>query len=90
MDYVNGVITFGTSTGGSVLYLTGRSYDMNQAAAEIWRHKASHYVAAYDVRTDNTSLSRSQLMAHCVKMADYYESLGGVSNTMIYRSDVEA
>jgi len=86
-DYQRGRITFGSTTGGTVYYLTGRSYDLNAAAAEIWRKKAGHYATAFDVRTDNHQLSRSQIMTHCISMADYYDSLAGPQVIEIRRGD---
>jgi hypothetical protein len=86
-DYALGVITFGVSTGGSIYFVTGRSYDLYGAAADVWRAKAGQAAKAYDVSTDNHRLSRSQMMDHCLKMADYYAGFQHATVTQMYRSD---
>jgi len=92
VDYFRGRITFGSDTQGSVLYLTGRSYDLDGAAAEIWKTKAGHAANMYDFSTDNHRFARSQYMDHCLKMANYYEQRAASSTktTVILRSDVNA
>lgn len=86
-DYANGIVTFAANTFGTVYYLTGYSYDLHAAAADLWRAKASHYAVAYDIKTDNQALSRSQLMAQCLKMAELYDNMAGVSVGYMDRSD---
>ena len=88
VDYPRGRVTFTTNTQGTAYYLTGRSYDLNATAAEIWRHKASHYAVAIDVSLDGNSMKRSQLMQHCLTMADYYDQRGGPMVSTLYRSDI--
>ena len=87
-DYANGVITFAANTLGTVYYLTGYAYDLHAAAADLWRAKASHYALAYDIRTDNQGLSRSQMMKHCLEMATLYENMAGMSVGYMTRGDV--
>lgn len=87
-DYASGIVTFVADTGGSVVYLTGRSYDLNAAAADVWRIKAANAAKLYDMSTDNHSLSRSQIKAHCLEMAEYYESQGGFRVVTMVRSDL--
>jgi hypothetical protein len=92
VDYFRGRITFGSDTGGSTLYLTGRSYDLDGAAADIWKSKAGHAANMYDFLTDNHRFARSQFMKHCLEMSNYYEqrAVTGTSTTVLYRSDVDA
>lgn len=90
-DYRRGQVLFGADTGGSALYLTGRSYDLQAAAADVWRRKAAHYApSAFDFSTDNHSIQRSQVYAHCLEMANYYsgQSSNAVSTVDMFRSDV--
>lgn len=87
-DYNRGVVTFASDTGGSVYYLTGRSYNLNAAAADIWRAKAAHYSAAVNFSTDNMKVDRGALMANALKMADYYENMGGPVMTEVWRDDI--
>lgn len=90
-DYRRGQVQFASNQAGSVYYVTGRSYDLNAAAAEVWKKKASHYsVSAFDFSTDNHSVSRSQIYAHCMEMAAQYESLSGdsIQTIPMFRSDI--
>ncbi len=87
VDYRRGLVTFTTDQKGTAYYVTGRTYDLNAAAADVWRTKAAQAAKVYDVRTDNHGLSRSQIMDHCMKMAVLYESRGPVQVTQMYRSD---
>lgn len=92
VDYQLGIVTFASDTGGSARYLNGRSFNLNAAAADVWRMKAGHIAEnAYDVSTDNHSLSRSQKLKNCLAMAELYEArIGfGQDNTVtLFRSDV--
>ena len=86
-DYPRGRVTFGTTTAGLSRYLTGFSYDVNAAAADIWSQKASHYVTAYDFSTDNHNLKRSQIIDNCLKMSREYASGGKLISIGVDRSD---
>lgn len=72
VDYASGLITMNADQHGAALYLTGWSYDLNGAAAGCWGERMALAAAKYDVNLDGHSLSRSQLMAQCKQMADYY------------------
>lgn len=74
-DYERGIITFGADTGGSTYYVSGRVYDANSAASDIWRQKAGHFSEHYTFSTDGHSLKRGEIIANCLKMADYYSGL---------------
>lgn len=89
-DYTNGIITFNSDTAGSVMYLTGRSYNLNAAAAQIWRMKAANASSMYDFKTDNHDMKRSQYMAHCMNMVKYYNAQMGVGLGEINRGDLNA
>jgi hypothetical protein len=89
-DYRRGKFTFATSTEGTTsFYATGRSYDLNASAAEIWRIKANHLTTAFDFSTDNTSVKKSQIYKHFSERAAHFESLSsaGVNHASIRRSD---
>jgi hypothetical protein len=88
VDYVNGIVLFTADRAGTAYRLTGRAYNLNAAAADVWRAKAGYYAEAYDFSTDNHSLSRSQLMKQALQMADYYSSMGGASVAQLIRSDL--
>ena len=90
-DYRRGVILFGADQAGTAYYLTGRSFDLDAAAADVWRRKASHYANSFDFSTDNHSISRSQVYAHCLQMAEFFESKGGdaISTVQLFRGDMD-
>ena len=86
-DRNRGVVTFATDQAGASRFVTGRSYNVNLAAADVWRKKAAHYATAYDVSTDNHSLKRSQLIQHCQAMAREFEARGGPASITMERGD---
>lgn len=73
-DTAAGRITFVADTAGSVYYLTGRSYDLYAAAAEIWHQKAAAVAEKFDFNADGASFRASQLLDHCQKMSDWCSS----------------
>jgi hypothetical protein len=76
MDYRRGLMTLTTPANISTPYFaTGYSYDLNGAAADVWRTKANHASVSFDFSTDNHSIKRSQLFANYMQMADYYRGL---------------
>jgi hypothetical protein len=76
-----GEVTFGTDQQALPYYIQGYTYDLNAAAATIWRTKASHYASAYDFSTDNHNMRRSQLLTQAQSMAAMYASMG-LSNVL--------
>jgi len=87
-DYQRGIVTFTTDREGTAYYIDARTYDLSAAAADIWRQKASHYAMAYNITTDNHSLSRAQLYEHCKDMAQFYAVQAGPSVVQVTRGDV--
>jgi len=91
MDYARGVATFSTDQAGKGFYWSGFAYDLNAAAADIWRMKASHAAEQVDFSTDNHSIKRSQQAQSCLAMAQYYQNRStseGVGSTKIVRDDL--
>jgi hypothetical protein len=90
-DYRRGQVIFGSDQAGTVYYLTGRSYDLDAAAADLWRRKASHYANSFDFSTDNHSVSRSQVYQHCLDMAAHFEgkSTQAVEVGSLFRGDID-
>ena len=91
-DERRGQFQFSSDQAGSVYYMTGRSYDLQSAAAMIWRRKAAHYApTSFDFSTDNHSISRSQVYKHCLEMASFFENQGGesMSTVQMYRGDAD-
>jgi len=73
-DYIRGVVAMTADQEGSALYLTGWSYDLNAAAADCWRERASKVSSYYDVQADGHRLSRSQWFEHCQEAAKMYDA----------------
>lgn len=91
VDYLRGLVTFTSDTEGVPYYVTGRSYDLDGAAAEVWRAKQSHYAGAVDFSTKVHNVKRSQLYDHAKERAEYYEgkSDAGFGVVEITRSDTD-
>lgn len=89
IDAARGWVTFTVDTGGTLIMVNGGRYDMNAAAADVWRRKASFYADGIDFSTDNHSVKRSQRVSAAESMAQKYEAR---SETMtgsieVYRGD---
>jgi hypothetical protein len=90
-DYAAGIVTFTADTEGTAYMLTARSYDLNAAAADIWRGKAANAAKYFDFQTDNHRVSKSQLYKQFMDMAAYYQGQSqtqSFSVTTINRSDI--
>lgn len=88
MDYRRGHAAFTVDQGGSVYLWSGRSYDLNRAAALIWRQKAAHYTTFYNFATDNHRVDKGEVYKHCLQMAQYYEQQAATSQVVeLYRGD---
>lgn len=87
-DYVVGLIRFDADTSGDVYYLRARSYDLNRAAAEVWRRKMGHYVSAYNFSTEGQSFSREAMFQHAREMVTHYEGQTGIGYGTFYRTDL--
>jgi hypothetical protein len=97
VDYNAQRIHFSTPTNGSRYTLNYSYYDMNRAAAEVWRLKAANVANRFDIRTDNHDLKRNQLRQNYLDMAKFYDleaqkssgaSNGGTRMKQFYRTDV--
>lgn len=87
-DYIRGRVTFTTNRKGTAYYLTGRIYDLNGAAADIWRAKADHYSGThFDFSTDNMSVRRGQVVDHCLEMVSKYEAKQWANSFQVSRGD---
>lgn len=92
-DYNTGVFVFGADQGGTALFLTGRSYDVNGAAAEVWNVKASKVAEQFDFATDNHRVQIAKIFDHYLSMHQHYKSLSVVSGhavTIRERGDMVA
>ncbi len=90
-DYLHGIVTFAADTAGSAYMLSARAYDLDAAAADIWRGKAANAAKYFDFRTDNHQISKSQLYKQFMDMAAHYQSQSITTSftvTQINRDDV--
>jgi hypothetical protein len=86
-DYMRGVISFTNDTLGSTMILTGRSYDLNAAAADVWRYKAANVAKMYTFSAGGQAFQRKEMLANCVYMAQYYEGLAKPTIINLFRGD---
>lgn len=91
VDYTQGIATFLTDQSGKALYWSGFAYDLDAAAADIWRMKAAHATELVDFSTDGHSVKRSQQAQQYLTMAGYYQQRSaneGVVTAKIVRDDL--
>lgn len=80
-------LLFSYNTLGSAYYLSGREYDLERAAAQVWEQKAADVADRFDLKVDNHDMKRSQLHAHYLKMAAQMRSKAKVTFTRLKRID---
>ncbi len=91
VDYARGIATFSTDQSGKSFYWSGYSYDLDAAAADIWRIKASRVAGLVDFSTDGHSIKRSQQARAYLDMANYYQNRSATESIVtakIVRDDV--
>lgn len=91
VDYTRGIVTFSTDQSGKAFYWSGFAYDLDAAAADIWRMKASHVAGLVDFSTDGHSVKRSQQAQQYLTMANYFQQRSaseGVQTVRIVRDDL--
>jgi hypothetical protein len=93
MDYRRGVMTLTTPlTLATPYFATGYSYDLNGAAADVWRTKANHAASSFKWSTDNHSVDKTSVYKQYMQMADYYLGLsneGGGGSGDMTRKDTD-
>ncbi len=87
VNYEAGHIRVTADTEGSAFYLSGRAYNLERAAADVWERKAAHAAKGYFFQADGASFHREQVYEHCLKMAAHYRGQGGVKVGRLFRSD---
>lgn len=60
LDAQRGIVTFTTDQAGTVLYVTGRSFDVHAAAADILEQWAAAESVSFDFTSDASRFQRSQ------------------------------
>lgn len=87
-EYSAGIIHFNADTGGSSYQLRARSYNLNRAAADIWREKASNSAKYVNFSSDNQRFDKGDFMKHCLDMAKYYDQEAGLKVSFMKRTDL--
>lgn len=88
-DYENGRITFSSDTGGTVYYLTGRSYDLNAAAADVWTQKASHVADRYSFTADGARFDISKMVEQYERRAARFRAQSRIGVREMVRDDLD-
>lgn len=87
INYEQGRITFTADQRGTVYYLTGREYDLNRAAAEVWKERAAYESLRVDYDIDNHNIKASQKIKHAETMAEFYLRKSKPRSVLVGRSD---
>ncbi len=87
VNYAARRITFTSDQASKLFYLDARAYDLNKAAAEIWRQKAAMLEESVDFATDNHDIKASQQRQHCLEMAKFYDKKSGIQVSRMVRTD---
>lgn len=89
VNYQARLITFAGDTSNTTYYLSCREYDLNRAAAEIWRRKAAAVAAQVDFSSDNHQFAASQKYKHYLEQAAHFENLASSSQVVeLFRGDM--
>lgn len=84
----DGLVTFAAATtGGTIYYATGVSYDVPSACADLLEKLIGRYSLAYDVSMDGQSMSRSQIVQQLTMRVRQLRSRGRIRSARLYRSD---
>lgn len=80
-------VTFTQNQAGSVYYLDARTYNVNAAAAAVWRMKASAVASNVSWASDNMRVDGAQEYEHCIKMAEQFDAQSGARTGRFVRTD---
>lgn len=87
VNYDARMVTFTSDQQAYSRYLDADAFDMNRAAAAVWRIKASFAANRVGWSSDNHSVQAQQEYEHCLKMAERFESEGGLTVGEFFRTD---
>lgn len=88
-DYLTGVIRFSSDQDHAIYYLRGRSFNLDAAAADVWRRKMAHYAnTSFNFAADGQRFDRHQLVQSAMMMIQMYEKSGGAKSSPFVRSDL--
>jgi len=88
VDYRAGRITFTADQGGTAYYLTGYSYDVYGAAADIWAERLANFSAWYRFSADGQSFDRQQAWEHAQEMESLMRARAGSNVLQAASGDV--
>jgi hypothetical protein len=80
-------LLFNSDQLGHVYYLRAVSYNVNEAAAEVWRTKASFRVALVEWKGGDHSIKEDQEWQHCMQMAEFFEGKYGIKSVQMRKMD---
>ena len=76
-NYINGLIHFATDQGGTIYYLTARSYDLYAAAADVWLKRQAYYADWVHIASDGQEFDWQQAFEHAVTMEQSMRARAG-------------
>lgn len=74
VDYIRGVVTFGTTTNGDIRRLEGRAFDIYGAAADVLEGWGGYLARQFDFATDGQSFKLSQQREALTALAARYRA----------------
>lgn len=87
--YGDGRIEFTENQVGKNPLLTGTTYDLNGAAADVLTDWASAVKLGYDIETDGQTLSRSQRHKQLLEQAEAFRKRAIIGSVRMMRTDVK-
>lgn len=88
VNYLAGLVRFTTDQAGADYYVDVRTFNVYEAAAQIWEAKAGHVSGNVDWQSDNHQVKASQEAEHCLKMAQKLRNMGGgIKVSTMFRVD---
>ena len=67
-NYVTGELRFTADQGGTIYYLSARSYDLYAAAADVWLRRQAYYSDYVHIGSDDQNFHWEQAFDHAVEM----------------------
>lgn len=80
-NYIDGQIRFTADQGGTIYYLTARSYDLYSAAADVWLRRQAYYSDWVHIASDGQQFSWQHAFEHAVTMEKTMRARAGQNKT---------
>lgn len=87
-NYRQGLITFPADQGGTAYYLTGYSYDVHAAAADVWLERLANFADWYKFSADNQTFDRQQAFDHAERAEARQRQLSGKNVVLQSQGDL--